>query len=148
MSFLRARDRTLVAALLGLSLDRRGLWHRAVQRPGERPDAGSGCRRQQRHLRSRPWQPAAVVHHQRDARGATDVPVDHRVQVTADNGRLTSVAVSSKSGAVAGQMSADGKSWTAGALLEPGTSYTVVSSAQSTGGKSVTKHDPLPHRGR
>ncbi len=72
-------------------------------------------------------------------RGATDVAVDHRVHVSAENGHLTSVAVSSRSGSVAGKMSADGQSWTAGGLLEPSTSYTVVSSAESTAGKTVTR---------
>src|SRR4051812_38893227 len=41
------------------------------------------------------------------ARGATGVPVDHRVKVTADHATLSSVTVSSKSGSVPGRMSPD-----------------------------------------
>jgi lipoprotein-anchoring transpeptidase ErfK/SrfK len=72
-------------------------------------------------------------------RGATQVPVDHRLQVTSKNARLTSVVVSSKSGTVSGTLSADHHRWTAGMLLEPGTTYTVVSSAQDDSGKTVTR---------
>jgi lipoprotein-anchoring transpeptidase ErfK/SrfK len=73
------------------------------------------------------------------AKNATGVPVDHRVMVTADNGTLTSVSVSSKSGSISGTMNKNKRTWTAGALLEPGTSYTVVSSATGAGGKAVTR---------
>src|SRR4051812_5378707 len=55
------------------------------------------------------------------AKGASAVPVDHRVTVTAHNGTLNSVSVSSKSGSITGKMTGDKRSWTAGALLEPGT---------------------------
>jgi lipoprotein-anchoring transpeptidase ErfK/SrfK len=72
-------------------------------------------------------------------RGATGVPVDHRVKVTAENATLTSVAVSSKHGNVTGKMTPSKRAWTAGVLLEPGTRYTVVSSAEGTDGKSVTR---------
>jgi lipoprotein-anchoring transpeptidase ErfK/SrfK len=73
------------------------------------------------------------------AKGAAAVPVDHRVQVTAHNGTLASVAVSSKSGSVPGTMTSDKTSWTAGGLLEPGTTYTVVSTVTGADGKAVTR---------
>ncbi|MGA8247319.1 MAG: Ig-like domain-containing protein [Nocardioides sp.] len=73
------------------------------------------------------------------ARGAKGIPVDHRVRVRAENATLTSVAVSSKAGSITGRMSGDKRRWTAGALLEPGTSYTVVSSATSDDGRSITR---------
>jgi lipoprotein-anchoring transpeptidase ErfK/SrfK len=72
-------------------------------------------------------------------KGATSVPVDHRVTVTAQHGTLTSVSVSSKSGSISGKMTDDKRSWTAGALLEPGTVYTVVSTAAGQDGKAVTR---------
>jgi lipoprotein-anchoring transpeptidase ErfK/SrfK len=73
------------------------------------------------------------------AKGAATVPVDHRVQVTARNGTLTSVAVSSKTGSISGQLSSDKQTWVAGGLLEPGTAYTVVTTATGANGRSVTR---------
>jgi lipoprotein-anchoring transpeptidase ErfK/SrfK len=73
------------------------------------------------------------------AKGAAAVPVDHRVQVTAHNGTLASVAVSSKAGNVPGTLTGDKTTWTAGGLLEPDTTYTVVSTATGADGKSVTR---------
>jgi lipoprotein-anchoring transpeptidase ErfK/SrfK len=73
------------------------------------------------------------------AKGATSVRVDHRVQVTAENATLTSVAVSSKGGSITGNLTGDKQTWTAGALLEPGTSYTIVSSATGDDGRSLTR---------
>jgi hypothetical protein len=72
-------------------------------------------------------------------RGATAVAVDHRVQVTADHARLSTVTVSSKSGSVPGRMAADKQSWTAGGLLEPGTSYTVTTSATADDGTTFNR---------
>jgi lipoprotein-anchoring transpeptidase ErfK/SrfK len=72
-------------------------------------------------------------------RGATGVAVDHRVEVTADHASLRSVTVSSRSGAVPGRMSADKGSWTAGGLLEPGTSYTVTASATADDGTTFNR---------
>ena len=105
MSFLRARRPMLVAALLGLSLaaagcDLGGSGHTAG---GLQPDAVRVHPRHRRRAgrragrrRSRPTSP----------RGATDVPVDHRVQVSADErpphlGRRQLA----RSGSVAGKMS-------------------------------------------
>jgi lipoprotein-anchoring transpeptidase ErfK/SrfK len=73
------------------------------------------------------------------ARGATTVPVDHRVQVTAQHATLDSVSVSSSSATIPGRLSADKRSWTAGTLLEPATSYTVTTSATSDQGSVVRR---------
>jgi lipoprotein-anchoring transpeptidase ErfK/SrfK len=73
------------------------------------------------------------------SRGATDVPVDQRVQVTADHATLSSVTVSSRSGSVPGRMSADKSSWSAGTLLEPGTSYTVTAAAKTDSGQPLNR---------
>jgi lipoprotein-anchoring transpeptidase ErfK/SrfK len=72
-------------------------------------------------------------------KGATSVPVDRRLSVTASSGTLDAVNVTSKSGPIPGTMSRDKKSWKAGTLLEPGTRYTVRSQASIEGGKSVTR---------
>jgi lipoprotein-anchoring transpeptidase ErfK/SrfK len=72
-------------------------------------------------------------------RGETGVAVDHRVHVTADHATLRSVSVSSASGSVPGRLSADKRSWTAGALLEPGTSYTVTAAATSDDGSALNR---------
>jgi lipoprotein-anchoring transpeptidase ErfK/SrfK len=82
--------------------------------------------------------PAAAVR-TNVARGATTVPVDHVVQVTAKHATLDSVSVSSRSGTVPGKLSADKRSWRAGTLLEPATSYTVTTSATSDQGRSVRR---------
>src|SRR5690242_158863 len=87
---------------------------------------------------SAPAQPVAVVR-ANVRRGERGLPVDHRANVTAHNGTLTSVAVSSKSGHVPGKMAGDKQSREAGAFLEPGTKSTVVSSAKGTDGKDVTR---------
>jgi lipoprotein-anchoring transpeptidase ErfK/SrfK len=136
MSFLRARRPLLVAAVLGLSLTAAGcdLGGSGDAAGGPQPDQGSSSP----GATQQPTEPSVVVK-TNVARKATAVPVDHRVTVRAENGRLTSVAVSSRSGSVPGRMSSDGTSWTAGGLLDPSTSYTVVSSATSTDGKTVTK---------
>jgi lipoprotein-anchoring transpeptidase ErfK/SrfK len=137
MSFLRARRPVLVAVLLGLTLAAAGcdLGGSGHTTGGLQSPRGSGS---SHGTTEQVVEPPAVVT-TNVPRGASDVAVDHRVQVSAKNGHLTSVAVSSRSGSVAGKMSADGQSWTAGGLLEPSTTYTVVSSAVSTAGKSVTR---------
>jgi len=136
MSLVRSRRSLLPAALVALSVVLVGCGggsnaHDAAAGTGEGlpGDLGSS---------SAPVQPVAELH-ANVTRGETGVPVDRRVTVRADNGTLTSVAVSSKSGSVPGKMSGDKRSWRAGALLEPGTRYTVVSSAQGTDGKDVTR---------
>jgi lipoprotein-anchoring transpeptidase ErfK/SrfK len=137
MSFVRPRRFLVPAALVALSVALAGCGNGSSLDHG---DTGSGGLHDV--LGSSPATPAAAVAvlHSNVRRGATDVPVDRRLRVTAENGRLTTVSVHSKSGAVAGRMSGDGSSWTAGTLLEPGTSYTVTSVAQDDSGQVVTKH--------
>jgi lipoprotein-anchoring transpeptidase ErfK/SrfK len=90
---------------------------------------------------STPTSPAAVVGAvvSNVARGATAVPVDHVVKVSADHATLDSVTVSSKAGSVPGKLSGDKTSWTAGALLEPGTSYTVRTAATNDAGDPLNR---------
>ncbi len=66
-------------------------------------------------------------------KGATDVPVSTLIEVAAEGGSLTSVAVTSEAGEVVGALADDGASWTAGARLEPGTTYTVKAVADNDG---------------
>ncbi|CAN5488846.1 Ig-like domain-containing protein [soil metagenome] len=62
-------------------------------------------------------------------KGATGVPVSTLVEVSATDGALTSVKVSSSAGQLAGSLSSDGASWTAQDRLEPDTTYTVKATA-------------------
>ena len=64
------------------------------------------------------------------------VPVDQPVRVTAQDGRLRSVAVSSPLGELGGRLAADGSAWTAEDRLEPGTTYDVVTVAERADGKT------------
>jgi lipoprotein-anchoring transpeptidase ErfK/SrfK len=106
---------------------------------GSSPQTAGGHHTKGNH--SAPTGPAPVVGAiaSNVARGAKGVPVDQRVQVTADHATLSSVTVSSKSGAVPGTMSPDKTSWTAGALLEPGTTYTVTSSGKTEAGDTINR---------
>ncbi|HEY3530326.1 MAG TPA: Ig-like domain-containing protein [Nocardioides sp.] len=132
MSVLRARVPLLCGALLAVSLT-------AGCGSGDSThDGGSKGLQDVVHSKSAHPKPKASVS-SNVARGASHVPVDRLVSVQADSGTLTAVTVSSKSGTVPGKMSADRKSWTAGALLEPGTTYTVHSEATIEGGKPITR---------
>lgn len=72
-------------------------------------------------------------------KNATGVPVSTLVEVTATDGSLTSVKVSSSAGQLAGEMSTDGASWVAADRLEPDTTYTVKAAAEGTGATATTK---------
>ena len=74
-------------------------------------------------------------------RGATGVPVDTVVKVTAKNGRLSTVSVrgSGTAGALPGAVTGDGSAWNASELLEPGTSYAVKAVVRGEDGKLVTR---------
>ncbi len=137
MSVLRARRSILVAALLGLSVTAASCGFGGSGEPtGGRSDDRSTSA--DPGSSQAPAEPAVVVRTS-VARGARNVPVDHRVRVTTDHGTLASVSVSSHAGSVPGTMSPDRTSWTAGGLLEPGTSYTVVSSVTDANGTSQTR---------
>src|SRR3954463_12261987 len=100
MSILRVRRPMLVAALMGLSLAAAGC---DLSGSGEAAGGMHSAPSQGSSGGAQPaLQPSAVLK-TNIARGATDVPVDRLVEVSAQNGRLTSVAVSSKSGSIAGR---------------------------------------------
>jgi lipoprotein-anchoring transpeptidase ErfK/SrfK len=134
MSVFRARVPLLFGALLAVSITVAGCGS-----GDSGADGGKGGLKDVLH--SGPVQPdvpkASVSTNV--TRGAAAVPVDRRLSVTADAGTLTSVSVSSKSGSIPGRMSADKKGWTAGTLLEPATSYTMVSLASIEGGKAIKR---------
>ncbi|WP_395694823.1 Ig-like domain-containing protein [Nocardioides sp.] len=73
-------------------------------------------------------------------KGATDVPVDQVVSVTATDGTISEVRLASTEGAeLTGEVAADGSSWTASDRLEPGTSYKLTATAAASDGSTVTK---------
>ena len=72
-------------------------------------------------------------------KGATDVPVDQVVSVSAQGGTITAVELTSEAGALPGEISTDGSSWTASEGLEPGTSYTMTTTAAKTDGTTVDR---------
>ncbi|MFI0982405.1 Ig-like domain-containing protein [Streptomyces sp. NPDC021093] len=61
------------------------------------------------------------------------------VKVTATGGRLTSVTVTDAKGrALAGQVAADGRTWTSGRKAAPGTAYAVTAETRTPGGTAAT----------
>jgi lipoprotein-anchoring transpeptidase ErfK/SrfK len=72
-------------------------------------------------------------------KGATDVPVDTRLTLEAENGTLRTVSVTSPAGDVPGRLSGDNLTWVAGSLLEPGTTYAVTTVATRVDCSDVTK---------
>jgi len=72
-------------------------------------------------------------------RGSSGVRPDQQVQVSAADGKLTSVTVRTSDGKeVGGELGADGASWHSNATLTPGTAYTVSAEAASGDGKPST----------
>ncbi|HWJ81284.1 MAG TPA: Ig-like domain-containing protein [Nocardioides sp.] len=69
-------------------------------------------------------------------RGAHDVPVDTLVQVSATEGSLENVAVTSSAGKVPGTVAKNGTSWKASERLEPGVTYTVKATGTGTDGST------------
>ena len=71
----------------------------------------------------------------------TDVPVSTQLQVSAHDGRLSTVTVSGSGdvGALNGAIAGDGSTWKADDRLEPGTTYTVKASVSGDDGELVTK---------
>ncbi|MFA6298228.1 MAG: Ig-like domain-containing protein [Nocardioides sp.] len=72
-------------------------------------------------------------------RGSAPVPVDKIVEVSASDGRLTTVEVTSAAGPLGGSLSSDGATWTAGDRLEPGTDYTLRAVVKGTEGDPVRR---------
>ena len=72
-------------------------------------------------------------------KGARDVPVDREVTVEARGGTIENVALTSSDGALEGDLSGDGSSWAATDRLEPGTSYTLTTTARKADGTEVTR---------
>jgi lipoprotein-anchoring transpeptidase ErfK/SrfK len=72
-------------------------------------------------------------------KGATGVPVDQEVAVSATGGTIDSVAVTSPEGDLAGELSSDHASWTASDRLEPGTTYKLKTVASREDGTKVTR---------
>jgi lipoprotein-anchoring transpeptidase ErfK/SrfK len=134
MPITRARVPMLLGTLLAVSLAAAGCGS-----GGSNSDHGGGGLKDVLHSKGSPPAVVRPTLQTNVGKGAVAVPVDHRVQVTAHNGTLASVAVSSKAGSVPGTMAADKQTWTAGGLLEPGTSYTVVSTVTGADGKAVTR---------
>jgi lipoprotein-anchoring transpeptidase ErfK/SrfK len=72
-------------------------------------------------------------------RNADSVPVDRQVKVSASGGELSSVTVRSAAGELPGDIAADGSTWTASELLEPGTRYAIRAVAMGEDGQEVTQ---------
>jgi len=73
------------------------------------------------------------------AKGSSGVRPDQQVQVSAADGKLTSVKVRTSDGKeVGGDLGTDGTSWHSSVPLTPGTAYTVSAEAESGDGKPST----------
>ena len=72
-------------------------------------------------------------------RGAREVPVDTRLALAASGGTIDRVRVSSDAGRLAGRLAADGASWRAEDLLEPGSGYVVKVAGTDEGGERVSR---------
>jgi lipoprotein-anchoring transpeptidase ErfK/SrfK len=70
-------------------------------------------------------------------KGATDVPVDSILSVTAKHATLTKVTVTQAAGELPGTLSADNLHWIADDRLEPGVTYTVKSLGKDSDGETV-----------
>ncbi|MEZ0581054.1 Ig-like domain-containing protein [Nocardioides sp. MH1] len=70
-------------------------------------------------------------------KGATGVPVDTALKVTAKDARLTKVTVTQSGEELPGTLASDGSSWSAGDGLEPGVTYKVRSTGTDTDGDTV-----------
>ncbi|WP_246371584.1 L,D-transpeptidase [Nocardioides pelophilus] len=70
-------------------------------------------------------------------KGATDVPVDSILSVTAKHATLRKVTVSQADGELPGTLSADSRHWIADDRLEPGVTYTVKSLGEGADGETV-----------
>lgn len=73
------------------------------------------------------------------AKGAKDVPVDHAVSISAQGGTIDKVSATSAAGDLHGKVSPDGSTWTATDRLEPGSAYTLTTTAEKSDGSKVTR---------
>jgi len=71
--------------------------------------------------------------------GGPGLAIDKPVRLSATGGSLSSVKVTSKVGALPGQLAKNHQSWTSTGRLEPGTVYTVTAAAERSDGKQVTR---------
>jgi lipoprotein-anchoring transpeptidase ErfK/SrfK len=72
-------------------------------------------------------------------KGAKDVPVDQAVTIGATGGTIDTVKATSSAGELKGQVSPNGSRWTATDRLEPGTAYTITTTAERSDGTAVTR---------
>jgi lipoprotein-anchoring transpeptidase ErfK/SrfK len=86
-----------------------------------------------------PDAPAATM--STNVKKKADVPVSTLLEVSAHDGRLSTVDVTGSGdvGALTGSITGDGATWTAGDRLEPGTTYTVKATLSGSDGDQVTK---------
>ncbi|NUU22491.1 MAG: L,D-transpeptidase [Streptomycetaceae bacterium] len=108
----------------------------ATVQPSEQPGDGKGG--DAKDAKNTDQQAAAKVTVDPVA-GATGVDPGKKVTVSASDGTLRSVRISDgDGGAVAGALSADGRTWTSSGTMVPGTTYTVDVAARSAKGKDQT----------
>jgi lipoprotein-anchoring transpeptidase ErfK/SrfK len=83
--------------------------------------------------------PAAAAITVSPASGGKAVPVSRKVTVRVNSGTLTAVEVTAPGpGKLSGALSGDKATWTSGARLAPGVTYTVTARATASGGKALT----------
>lgn len=75
--------------------------------------------------------------------GRAAVPVDHELEVTARNGSLTKVTVTSAAGRLPGELNRQGSAWRATGRLEPGRQYVVRAVGEDSDGRRTTRTQKL-----
>ncbi|MGI8522331.1 MAG: Ig-like domain-containing protein [Nocardioides sp.] len=135
MSATRSRV-TLVAVGLGLGALVLAACDTAAT-DGAAPAQGSGhTPRSSLSNSPTPAPPKAEIRTNVPAKG---VPVDKVVEVSGSHAKMSSVKVSSSAGELPGRLSTAKNTWTASALLEPGTSYTVRSTVRTDSGRTLQR---------
>jgi lipoprotein-anchoring transpeptidase ErfK/SrfK len=71
--------------------------------------------------------------------GARDVAVDEELELSARGGTLDAVRVASSADTVRGELTSDGSGWAATDRFEPGTAYTVTTTASREDGSQVKR---------
>lgn len=72
-------------------------------------------------------------------RGARDVKVDQPLALEATGGTITKVSATSDAGPLRGELAGDGARWSATDRFEPGTAYTVTTTAEREDGSQVRR---------